>query len=201
MVGKLSTRLYTDKVNIQRISDNSVDERGLESTSWSTVTTNVKCHIQNLGSTENRQGRNTILTNFVIQIPSDTDIKASDRLQDCSNTSLYYANSQKLYTVSDGVFINDNLGIQDSIQHILDTNTNGELRAFVQTGVFEKVLPMDILPTFLFKAILANDYDEMEELGIYELLEEDIALCEFVDVSKNELQKLLRRGLNLLMED
>ena len=84
---------------------------------------------------------------------------------------------------------------------ILDTNTNGELRAFVQTGVFEKVLPMDILPTFLFKAILANDYDEMEELGIYELLEEDIALCEFVDVSKNELQKLLRRGLNLLMED
>ena len=86
-------------------------------------------------------------------------------------------------------------------EYILDTNTNGELRAFVQTGVFEKVLPMDILPSFLFKAILANDYDEMEELGIYELLEEDIALCEFVDVSKNELQKLLRRGLNLLMED
>ena len=86
-------------------------------------------------------------------------------------------------------------------EYILDTNTNCELRAFVQTGVFEKVLPMDILPTFLFKAILANDYDEMEELGIYELLEEDIALCEFVDVSKNELQKLLRRGLNLLMED
>ena len=86
-------------------------------------------------------------------------------------------------------------------EYILDTNTNGELRAFVQTGVFEKVLPMDILPTFLFKAILANDYDEMEELGIYELIEEDIALCEFVDVSKNELQKLLRKGLNLLMED
>ena len=82
----------------------------------------------------------------------------------------------------------------------LDTNTNGELRAFVQTGVFEKVLPMDILPTYLFKSILAQDYDEMEELGIYELLEEDIALCEFIDVSKNELQKLLRNGLNLLSE-
>ena len=63
----------------------------------------------------------------------------------------------------------------------LDTNTNGELRAFVQSGVFEKVLPMDILPTYLFKSILANDYDEMEELGIYELIEEDVALCEFVD--------------------
>ena len=44
-------------------------------------------------------------------------------------------------------------------KYILDTNTNGELRAFVQTGEFEKVLPMDILPTYLFKSILANDYD------------------------------------------
>ena len=85
-------------------------------------------------------------------------------------------------------------------EYSLDTNTNGELRAFVQTGVFEKVLPMDILPNYLFKSILAQDYDEMEELGIYELVEEDVALCEFVDVSKNELQKLLRKGLNLLNE-
>ena len=82
----------------------------------------------------------------------------------------------------------------------LNTNTNGELRAFVQTGVFGKVLPMDILPTYLFKAILAEDYDEMEELGIYELVEEDVAICEFVDVSKNDLQKLLRKGLNLLKD-
>ena len=85
-------------------------------------------------------------------------------------------------------------------KYILDTNTNGELRAFVQTGEFEKVLPMDILPTYLFKSILANDYDEMEELGIYELIEEDVALCEFIDVSKNDLQSLLRKGLNLLKE-
>ena len=83
---------------------------------------------------------------------------------------------------------------------ILDTNTNGELRAFVQSGIFEKVLPMDILPTYLFKSILAKDYDEMEELGIYELIEEDVALCEFIDVSKNELQKILRQGLNMLKE-
>ena len=85
-------------------------------------------------------------------------------------------------------------------KYVLDTNTNGELIAFVQTGEFEKVLPMDILPTYLFKSILANDYDEMEELGIYELIEEDIALCEFIDVSKNDLQSLLRKGLNLLKE-
>jgi Na+-transporting NADH:ubiquinone oxidoreductase subunit A len=81
----------------------------------------------------------------------------------------------------------------------VDTNTHGEERPFVVTGVFEKVLPMDILPTYLFKAIIAEDYDEMEELGIYEIVEEDVALCEFVDPSKNELQGLVRHGIELLM--
>ena len=83
-------------------------------------------------------------------------------------------------------------------QFNINTNTYGELRAFVQTGVMEQVLPMDIFPLFLFKAILAEDYDEMESLGIYELVEEDVALCEFIDVSKNPLQSILRRGLELL---
>ena len=81
----------------------------------------------------------------------------------------------------------------------VDTNTHGEERNFVVTGVFEKVLPMDILPTYLFKAILAEDFDEMEELGLYELVEEDVALCEFVDPSKNDLQQLVRSGIELLM--
>ena len=66
------------------------------------------------------------------------------------------------------------------------------------TGAFEKVVPMDILPMYLFKAIIANDYDEMEALGIYELIEEDVALCEFIDVSKNDLQALLRDGIELI---
>jgi Na+-transporting NADH:ubiquinone oxidoreductase subunit A len=81
----------------------------------------------------------------------------------------------------------------------VDTNTHGEERPFVVTGVFEKVMPMDILPTYLFKAIVAEDFDEMEELGLYELVEEDVALCEFVDPSKNELQELVRHGIELLM--
>jgi Na+-transporting NADH:ubiquinone oxidoreductase subunit A len=80
----------------------------------------------------------------------------------------------------------------------VDTNTNGEKRAFVQTGTFESVLPMDIYPTQLIKAIMAEDYDEMEALGIYEILEEDFALCEFVDVSKHEIQKIVREGLDLM---
>ena len=80
----------------------------------------------------------------------------------------------------------------------VDTNTNGERRAFVQTGSFESVLPMDIYPTHLIKAIMAEDYDEMEALGIYEIIEEDFALCEFVDVSKHDIQKIVREGLDLM---
>lgn len=84
-------------------------------------------------------------------------------------------------------------------EFVVDTNTHGEERPFVVTGAFEKVLPMDILPTYLFKAIVAEDFDEMEELGLYELVEEDVALCEFIDPSKNEIQKLVRNGIELLM--
>ena len=83
-------------------------------------------------------------------------------------------------------------------EYVLDTNSKGQHRAFVQTGVFEKVLPMDILPTYLLKAILAEDFDDMEALGIYEVVEEDLALCEFVDVSKNDIQKIVREGLDLM---
>ncbi|MDH5366775.1 MAG: Na(+)-translocating NADH-quinone reductase subunit A [Cyclobacteriaceae bacterium] len=78
------------------------------------------------------------------------------------------------------------------------TNTNGEPRAFVQTGTFEKVTPMDIYPTHLLKAIIAEDFDDMEGLGIYEVIEEDLALCEFIDVSKHDIQSIVREGLDLI---
>ncbi|MEP5612483.1 MAG: Na(+)-translocating NADH-quinone reductase subunit A [Cyclobacteriaceae bacterium] len=83
-------------------------------------------------------------------------------------------------------------------EYVLDTNQHGEHRNFVMTGAFEKVLPMDILPNYLFKAILAEDFDDMEALGIYELVEEDVALCEFIDVSKHNLQEILREGIQLI---
>ncbi len=82
----------------------------------------------------------------------------------------------------------------------VDTNTHGEERNFVISGAFEEVMPMDILPTYLFKAILAEDYDDMEALGIYEVIEEDVALCEFIDISKNPLQEILREGIDLIKE-
>ncbi|MFZ9505332.1 MAG: NADH:ubiquinone reductase (Na(+)-transporting) subunit A, partial [Cyclobacteriaceae bacterium] len=90
------------------------------------------------------------------------------------------------------------LSFLNSGEYNLDTNTHGEERAFVATGVFEKVTPMDVYPVQLLKAILANDVDEMEALGIYEVIEEDLALCEFVDVSKQPIQSILREGLELM---
>ena len=77
----------------------------------------------------------------------------------------------------------------------LDTNMHGEERAFVMTGQYDKVLPMKIMPVFLLKAILARDIERMEALGIYEVAEEDFALCEFVCTSKVEVQRIISEGL------
>ena len=62
----------------------------------------------------------------------------------------------------------------------------------------DKVFPMDILPEYLIKAIIAGDIDRMEALGIYEVAPEDFALCEFVCSSKMELQRIVRAGLDML---
>jgi Na+-transporting NADH:ubiquinone oxidoreductase subunit A len=81
-----------------------------------------------------------------------------------------------------------------------NTNTHGEKRAFVVTGQYESVLPMDIYPQHLLKAIMSNDIERMEGLGLTELTEEDVALCEFVCTSKNPVQALIREGLDALKE-
>jgi len=81
-----------------------------------------------------------------------------------------------------------------------DTNTHGEKRAFVVSGQYESVLPMDIYPQHLMKAIMTGDIEKMEGLGINELSEEDVALCEFVCTSKMPLQQLLRQGLEMMEE-
>lgn len=85
--------------------------------------------------------------------------------------------------------------------YTLDTNKHGEERAFVMTGEYDKVLPMNIYPVFLLKAILAKDIEKMEALGIYEVAEEDFALCEFVCTSKINVQKIISEGLELIREE
>lgn len=86
-------------------------------------------------------------------------------------------------------------------EYRLNANTHGELRAFVVSNEMEKVFPMNIYPEHLIKAIMAEDIDKMEQLGIYEVVEEDMALCEFVCTSKIAIQKTLRNGLNLMMKE
>lgn len=83
----------------------------------------------------------------------------------------------------------------------MDTNQNGEERAFVMTGQYEKVFPFDIYPVQLLKAILANDIDQMEKLGLYEVAPEDFALCEFVCTSKINSQSIVRDGLDSLKKE
>lgn len=85
--------------------------------------------------------------------------------------------------------------------YTLDTNYNGERRAFVVTGQYEKVFPMDIYPVYLLKACLTQDIDRMEQLGIYEVAPEDMALCEFVCTSKTPVQLILSEGIELMMKE
>lgn len=85
--------------------------------------------------------------------------------------------------------------------HTLDTNLHGEERPFVVSGQYEQVLPMDIYPVHLLKSILVEDIELMEKLGIYEVVEEDFALCEFICTSKIESQSIIRRGLDLVRKE
>lgn len=86
-------------------------------------------------------------------------------------------------------------------EYKLDTNLNGGERPFVVTGLYENYLPMDVYVAYLLKACLVKDLDKMENLGIYEVLPEDLALCEFVDPSKIEMQQVLRDGINLMIKE
>ena len=83
----------------------------------------------------------------------------------------------------------------------LDTNYNGGERAFILTGKFEQVFPLDIYPMQLVKSIMIEDIDQMENLGIYEVDEEDFALCEFISTSKINLQKTVREGIDLMIKE
>lgn len=86
-------------------------------------------------------------------------------------------------------------------EYVIDARIRGGKRAMIMSHEYDKYFPMDILPEYLIKAILAFDIDKMENLGIYEVAPEDFALCEFVDTSKLELQKIVRDGLNLLYKE
>ena len=83
-------------------------------------------------------------------------------------------------------------------EYTLDARIKGGERHMIMSGEYDKVFPMDIMPEYLIKAIIAGDIDRMEALGIYEVAPEDFALCEFVCSSKMELQRIVRVGLDML---
>ena len=86
-------------------------------------------------------------------------------------------------------------------EYELDSNTHGEERAYVVTGQYESFMPIDIFPVQLIKAILIEDIELMEHLGIYEVDSEDFALCEFACTSKIPVQSIVRRGLDLIKKE
>ena len=82
-----------------------------------------------------------------------------------------------------------------------DARLLGGRRAMIMSGEYESVMPMDIMPEYLIKAILSRDIDKMEQLGIYEVIPEDFALAEYVDTSKLELQKIVSEGLDFMKKE
>ena len=86
-------------------------------------------------------------------------------------------------------------------EYTLDARVKGGERHMIMSNEYDRVLPMDILPEYLIKAIIAGDIDRMEQLGIYEVAPEDFAICEFVCSSKVELQRIVREGLDMLRRE
>jgi len=86
-------------------------------------------------------------------------------------------------------------------QYDLDARIKGGERHMIMSGEYDKVLPMDIYAEYLIKAIISGNIDRQEELGIYEIAPEDFALAEFVDSSKLPLQKIVRKGLDILRKE
>jgi len=82
-----------------------------------------------------------------------------------------------------------------------NTAVNGGQRAMVPVGSYEKVMPLDILPVFLLRALLVKDVEEAEKLGALELIEEDLSLCSFVSSTKREYGEVLRENLTIIEKE
>lgn len=83
----------------------------------------------------------------------------------------------------------------------MSTNKNGSPRAIVPIGIFETIMPLDVLATPILKALLVKDTDSAQALGALELDEEDLALCSYVDPSKHDFGSVLRESLVQIERD
>lgn len=103
----------------------------------------------------------------------------------------------KKYSVY-GVFLSK---ICKNKEWVLNSNLHGGKRTFVLTGKIDKFLPMDIFPTQLLKAAITDDINLLDKLGIYEVIEEDIALCEFASETKMDFQEYISKAINLMIKE
>ena len=102
MAARFPRRLLIDTVNVQRTSGSSVDERGIESNTWADVATGIKGRFTFLSESEDRDGRNTIVRNFSLDLPGEVDVKASDRIFEPSTNKYYEINSITQSRMKDG---------------------------------------------------------------------------------------------------
>jgi Na+-transporting NADH:ubiquinone oxidoreductase subunit A len=86
-------------------------------------------------------------------------------------------------------------------KYALTTSTGGSERAMVPLGTYEQVMPLDILPTQLLRALIIRDTEQAQRLGALELEEEDVALCTFVCPGKYEYGTLLRDNLTTIQRE
>jgi Na+-transporting NADH:ubiquinone oxidoreductase subunit A len=103
----------------------------------------------------------------------------------------------KLYSVMNVVLPN----LKSDKSYNFTTNIHGGKRAIVPNSSFEKVMPLDIIPTYLLRAMAVKDIEDAEQLGILELDEEDLALCTFVCPSKLNYQEMLRENLTIIEKE
>ena len=112
---------------------------------------------------------------------------AMPRFNKFSNTNLFFTKIQKM--------------LCPKKQYEFDARICGGERAFIMSGEYDRVFPMDIMPEQLVKAMIAKNLDKMEQLGAYEVAPEDFALCEFVCTSKIETQRIVREALNYMRKE
>jgi Na+-transporting NADH:ubiquinone oxidoreductase subunit A len=140
------------------------------------------------GESETANGHLDYYNNLLTIIPEGNKYRmfgwlpfVDNKIPSLSKTSLSWLYGKKGYSV--------------------DTNMNGEERAFVVTGEMEKVFPMEIYPMQLLKACLAADIEKMEALGIYEVIPEDFGLIDYANSSKIEAQEIIREGIELMIKE
>ena len=91
--------------------------------------------------------------------------------------------------------------LRNKITPKFDARIMGGKRAIIMSGEYDNVFPFDIFPEYLIKAMITKDIDRMEVLGIYEVIPEDFALCEFVCTSKLEIQKIAQEAIDYMRQE